>query len=404
MAQRVGRVIAGRYWLIEVLGRGGMGTVWRAHDNHLRREVAAKECVLPTGATDSEREVFCARTIREARSAARLRHPGIVTIHDHFDQDGSPWIIMELVPGRSLADEIEQAPLPPMRVAEIGRQMLEALCIAHRNGVVHRDIKPSNVLLEGDKVFLTDFGIAAIDDDTAITKSGMIIGTPAYMAPEQAGGGQPTSLSDLWSLGATLYAAVEGIAPYTGPNAGAIFTALAINEPPRTRNAGVLEPVIRGLLCKDPDLRMQADEASRLFDDILGGSARKPAVRAGHLAPPRQGRAPTPAEPRHLPRVRRAPRNSALLAASAIGGLVATLFIWLGLSALGFAVAPAVGAITGIAALIVLPFVFIKLLGAISSRGLFIRTSEPTPTSGRDTDDPPTPPLTSRDAPSRETF
>lgn len=284
MAQDPGQPVAGRYHLAEVLGRGGMGVVWRARDEVLGRDVAVKELVLSPAVADAERRAFCARTIREARSAARLKHPGIVTIHDVIQQNGLPWIIMEYVPGRSLADMIESAgPVPPAQAAEIGLQILDALRAAHAAGIVHRDVKPANVLLEGDRVVLTDFGIAALEGDATITQSGLILGTPAFMAPEQARGNQATERSDLWSLGATLYAAVEGGPPYRGPNSGAVFMALATEEPRPPVNAGPLTPVLRGLLRKDPAHRLSADQTAWLLRQVAD-------VDGEVTTPPRDGR------------------------------------------------------------------------------------------------------------------
>jgi serine/threonine protein kinase len=269
--------VAGRYQLVEVLGRGGMGTVWRARDEVLGRDVAIKELTLPPHVAAAERATFCARTIREARSAARLKHPGIVTIHDVIQQNGLPWIVMEFVPGRSLGDVIDSSgPLPPAAAAEIGRQILDALRAAHAAGIVHRDVKPANVLLEDGRVVLTDFGIAALEGDATITQSGLILGTPAFMAPEQARGQRATERSDLWSLGATLYAAVEGGPPFRGPNSGAVFMALATEEPRPAVNAGPLEPILRGLLRKEPAHRLSADQTARLLGHIAAGEAGGP--------------------------------------------------------------------------------------------------------------------------------
>jgi serine/threonine protein kinase len=282
MAQDPGRLVAGRYHLVEVIGRGGMGAVWRARDETLGRDVAVKELVLPPVVGTAERAAFCARTIREARSAARLKHPGIVTIHDVIQQDGLPWIIMEFVTGRSLAELIESAgPLPPAQVARIGLRILDALRAAHAAGIVHRDVKPANVLLEtrspaggldeGERVVLTDFGIAALEGDATITQSGLILGTPAFMAPEQARGLQATERSDLWSLGATLYAAVEGGPPYRGPSSGAVFMALATEEPRRPVRAGPLAPVLGGLLRKNAAHRLSGDKTAVLLRQVADG-------------------------------------------------------------------------------------------------------------------------------------
>ncbi|MEV4475476.1 serine/threonine-protein kinase [Nonomuraea sp. NPDC049504] len=257
-----GRLLAGRYRLTGLLGRGGMGAVWAARDEQLGREVAAKELFLPEQLDDAERAHWIARLDREARAAARLKHPGIVTVHDHVTgADGRPWIIMELVRGRSLQDLLaERGPLPPARAARIGLQVLDALCAAHQAGITHRDIKPANVLLEGERVVLTDFGIAAVEGDVTLTGTGAILGTPAYMAPEQALGRPATPVSDLWSLGATLYTAVEGRPPYDGASAGAIFVAVATRDPAPPAKAGPLEPVLMALLRRDPAHRPAAHD------------------------------------------------------------------------------------------------------------------------------------------------
>ncbi|WP_433473682.1 protein kinase domain-containing protein [Spirillospora sp. CA-142024] len=256
-----GQVLAGRYRLTELLGRGGMGMVWRAHDEQLGRDVAVKELRLPEQLDDAGRQTWMARLHREARAAARLRHPGIVTVHDRvIDEDGRPWIVMELVRGRSLGDLLAaEGPLPPGRVAQIGLQMLEALHAAHRAGITHRDIKPANVLLEEDRVVLTDFGIAAVEGDATLTATGAVLGTPAFMSPEQVRGEETTAASDLWSLGATLYTAVEGRPPFEGASAGAVFVAIATQDPAPPVHAGFLEPVLRALLLRDPAQRPTAD-------------------------------------------------------------------------------------------------------------------------------------------------
>jgi serine/threonine protein kinase len=183
-------VLAGRYRNLGRIGQGGMGSVWRAHDTELDREVAIKELRVPEQVTEQDRSVWDARMGREARAAARLRHPGIVTVYDRVTgEDGRPWIVMELVHGRSLEHLLaERGTLPVPQVAVIGLAMLDALSAAHAQGVVHRDVKPANVLLEGDRVVLTDFGIAAVEGDATLTRSGAVLGTPAYMSPEQVHG------------------------------------------------------------------------------------------------------------------------------------------------------------------------------------------------------------------------
>ncbi|WP_327085814.1 serine/threonine protein kinase [Nonomuraea sp. NBC_01738] len=205
------RQVSNRYRLIEPLGEGGMGVVWRAHDEFLDRTVAIKE-VRYTGVGEAKRAELNARTIREARTAGRLDHPSVIVIHDVIEEDGRPWIVMHLVPSRSLAEVVRQdGPLPPARVAAIGLAVLDALRVAHAAGVLHRDVKPENVLLAHDgRVVLTDFGIASLETDQALTATGGLVGTPAYMPPERLNGQPAGPESDLWSLGATLYAAVQG--------------------------------------------------------------------------------------------------------------------------------------------------------------------------------------------------
>jgi tRNA A-37 threonylcarbamoyl transferase component Bud32 len=253
--------LAGRYRLRSLLGRGGMGMVWRAHDEQLDREVAVKELRLPELLDDAGRRTWMARLDREARAAARLRHPGIVTVHDWVTgDDGRPWIVMELVHGGSLEDLLKaEGRLPPRRVAQIGLQVLDALHAAHRAGITHRDIKPANVLLEGERVVLTDFGIAAIEGDVSLTGTGAVIGTPAYMSPEQVRGQEVTAASDLWSLGATLYTAVEGRHAFAGPTAGAVLIAVATEDPPPPAHAGPLAPVLAALLHREPSQRPGAE-------------------------------------------------------------------------------------------------------------------------------------------------
>ncbi|MEU5877458.1 protein kinase [Spirillospora sp. NPDC047279] len=265
------RLLAGRYRLVTQVGRGGMGTVWQAHDEVLGRDVAVKEVILPHGLTDEERSVQYKRTFREARTAARLGHPGVVTVYDVVEEDGRPWIIMELIHARSLDQVIKQeGPLEPRRAAEIGRQMLAALHAAHDAGVLHRDVKPSNVLVtRGDRAILTDFGIATATGDATLTQTGLVMGSPAYIAPERARGRTAGPASDLWSLGVTLYAMVEGRSPFERAEPMAALVAIISDEPDPAANAGRLAPVIDGLLAKNPDQRMDAIEAGRLLDEIV---------------------------------------------------------------------------------------------------------------------------------------
>ncbi|WP_344590473.1 serine/threonine-protein kinase [Actinomadura vinacea] len=265
------RLLAHRYRLVTQVGRGGMGTVWQAHDEVLGRDVAVKEVILPHGLTDEERSVHHKRTFREARTAARLGHPGVVTVYDVVEEDGRPWIIMELLLAPSLDQVIKgEGPLEPRRAAEIGRQMLAALHAAHEAGVLHRDVKPSNVLLtRGDRAILTDFGIATASGDATLTQTGLVMGSPAYIAPERARGRTAGPASDLWSLGVTLYAMTHGKSPFERSEPMAALVAVISEDPDPPEHAGRLAPVIRGLLHKDPDQRMDAIEAGALLDDIV---------------------------------------------------------------------------------------------------------------------------------------
>ncbi|MGI5226722.1 WD40 repeat domain-containing serine/threonine protein kinase [Actinoallomurus sp. CA-142502] len=293
----VGAVLAGRYHILGQLGRGGMGAVWQARDADLDRLVAIKELRLPEHVAAEERRVWYARMEREARAAARLRHPGIVTVYERvLGDDGRPWIVMELIQGGSLQDLLrEQGRLPAPQAAAIGGQVLAALSAAHERGIVHRDIKPANVLLEGDRAVLTDFGIAALDGDATLTHTGTLLGTPAFMAPEQVRGDRATPRSDLWSLGATLYAAVEGHPPFSGPTHGSVFIAIATENPAPPVHAGPLTEVLAGLLRKNPAERLTADAVRGLLTSITDEErppSRPDATPA--LAPP-QGTVPRPA-------------------------------------------------------------------------------------------------------------
>jgi serine/threonine protein kinase len=253
--------------LREPIGRGGVGTVWRATDLVLDREVAIKELRLPDDVTEDERNSLLRRTTREARVAGRLSHPNVVTVLDVVNEDGRPWIVMELVEARTLAEIIDIAgPLPYPRVAEIGLQLISALKAAHDEGIVHRDVKPENVMISEDgRVVLTDFGLAAWTGESALSSSGRIIGSPSYLPPERAKAGPVGPASDLWSLGATLYAAVEGHPPYGRKGYIAILRGDDVEEPPPAANAGPLAPVLAGLLKVDPNERLTAESATAML-------------------------------------------------------------------------------------------------------------------------------------------
>jgi serine/threonine protein kinase len=260
-------LLAGRYRLRRPLGRGGMGTVWLATDEVLHRDVAVKEIVPPPGLSHEERADLHRRTRREARAAARLNHPNVVRVYDIVDSTETPWIVMEYVPAISLHEAMRrEGPMPPARVARIGLDVLAALRAAHHAGVLHRDVKPGNVLLATDgRTVLTDFGLATVPDEGRVTRSGLVLGSPSFISPERARGEPGGPPSDLWSLGATLYAAVEGQAPFERSSAMATLTALATEPLPRSKRAGPLRPVLEGLLNKDSNRRMTATQADRLL-------------------------------------------------------------------------------------------------------------------------------------------
>ena len=250
-----------------------MGRVWLARDELLNRDVAIKEVPLPAGLTDEERSQLQARSLREARAIARLDHANVVRVFDVVSTDSGPWIVMEYIPSQSLQYVLtHDGPLPPARVAQIGLGILAALRAAHDVGILHRDVKPANVLLGVDgRVVLTDFGLAMIDGDPLLTRTGMVLGTPAYLAPERAFDEPSSIAADLWSLGATLYAAVEGDAPYARLSPISTLAALTTEPLPRARHAGRLRPVLHGLLAKDPDKRIDANQAERLLVRAAAG-------------------------------------------------------------------------------------------------------------------------------------
>ncbi|MEV5437696.1 protein kinase [Streptomyces sp. NPDC052682] len=357
----VGRVVAGRYLLLRRLGSGGMGHVWLAHDQRLACEVALKEIVFRDGTESGcEREARVARARAEARHAAGLRgHPHVVTVHDVLEHEGLPWIVMEYVAGAVDLRElvVRRGPLAPAECARVGLAVLDALTAGHERGVLHRDVKPANILLAPDRagaphgrVLLTDYGISVQPDagETRWTRASVLVGTAGYLAPERASGGQPTAASDLFSLGCTLYYGVEGRGPFERESQVEAITAAVMAEPRRPVRAGALEPVLRGLLAKDPDQRMSAGEVEAALALIVTpqseayertgtdpGSPSPWEMTAADEGPP--GCHPVPA-PRPLfspgldgsgpapaaPGARRRPRRRALRAALA-GGLGAVL-------------------------------------------------------------------------------
>ncbi|MEU7580999.1 protein kinase [Streptomyces sp. NPDC041068] len=274
----VGRLLAGRYRVVAQLGRGGMGVVWRAVDEVLHREVAVKELRTYTDAGGPELADLRLRMQREARAAARVRHPGVVAVHDVAEVEGRPLIVMELIDGPSLDDVLrDRGTLDPREAAGIGAKVMEALAAAHGVGVLHRDVKPGNILLgAGGRVVLTDFGIATMDDpgdgsSTHLTRSGELVGSLDYLAPERAQGHDPGPASDVWALGATLYAAVEGSSPFRRTSTWSTLTAIVADPLPEPQRSGPLTPVLRQLMHKDPQARPDADAARRLLAGVAAG-------------------------------------------------------------------------------------------------------------------------------------
>ncbi|MGX1132598.1 serine/threonine protein kinase [Streptomyces glaucescens] len=265
------RLLAGRYRLGDVLGRGGMGTVWRAVDETLGRTVAVKELRFPSNIDEEEKRRLITRTLREAKAIARIRNTSAVTVYDVVDEDDRPWIVMELVEGKSLAEVIrEDGLLDPRRAAEVGLAILDVLRSAHREGILHRDVKPSNVLIADDgRVVLTDFGIAQVEGDPSITSTGMLVGAPSYISPERARGHKPGPAADLWSLGGLLYASVEGTPPYDKGSAIATLTAVMTEPLEEPKNAGPLRDVIYGLLTKDPAQRLDDAGARAMLKAVV---------------------------------------------------------------------------------------------------------------------------------------
>ncbi len=280
------RVVAGRYRLLRELGRGGMGVVWEGYDILLNRSVAVKEVLLPPNLSPAEHQVQLTRTSREARTAARLNHRGIVAIYDVAEQDGRPWIVMELVRARGL-DEVGL--LPVRQVADIGRQVLSALRAAHEAGILHRDVKPSNILLDAEgRAVLSDFGIAVIEGDTSLTQTGMVTGSPSFLPPERATGVDAGPWSDLWALGATLYAALVGQGPFERRDAISTLGALLTEEPDFGVVPLEMRAVLTGMLQREPAHRLTAQQADAMLAEVIDDPSAA-ARRTGETAV-RQGR------------------------------------------------------------------------------------------------------------------
>ncbi|MDC7336804.1 serine/threonine-protein kinase [Streptomyces lydicus] len=281
---RPGRLVGGRYRLEEALGGGGFGRVWRAHDRTLDVDVAVKEVWLPPATSETEHAQRLVRAEREARNAAKLRsHPCVVAVHDVVIEDGAPWIVMELVEGANLADRLaENGPMPVADVARIAGELLEGLGAAHQAGIVHRDVKPTNVMLTRDgRALLADFGIAVHKGDTAVTTTGGLIGSLEYMAPERFDGVDSGGAGDLYSLGVTLYQALEGVSPFHRDTPTETLSAVVLGQAPAPQRAGRLGPLITWLLDKDPANRPTVAQARAVID-----GAPSPRERPGGPAEP----------------------------------------------------------------------------------------------------------------------
>ncbi|HEX4816524.1 MAG TPA: protein kinase [Nonomuraea sp.] len=270
------RLIARRYELVRELGRGGMGVVWEGRDTLLNRQVAIKEVVLPKGLSPGDRERQLMRTVREARTAAKLNHPAVVGIYDVVEEGSRPWIVMELLNCPTVEEVVlSTGALPVREAADVGRQVLSALKAAHAAGVLHRDVKPSNILMTDDgRAVLTDFGIATVAGDPSLTSTGMVTGSPGFLAPERVRADDAGPASDLWSLGATLYACMVGRSPFERGEPMATLNALLNEEPDYRRIPPIMHPILRGLLRKEPADRVDAEEADRLLAAI---AAARPA-------------------------------------------------------------------------------------------------------------------------------
>ena len=302
-------IVAGRYDLEDQLGRGGMGVVWRANDTLLKRKVAIKEVRLPDTLPESEQASMQARALREARAAARIGHPAAVTVFDVHKEDGRAFIVMELVDAPTLEEMVRtQGPLTPEKTAEVALGILSALEAAHQQGIVHRDVKPANVMVLSDgRVKLADFGIASLKDDPKITATGLVLGSPSFMSPEQAEGHRSGAEADLWALGATMFFAVDGSPPFDKGQPIPTLTAVLHDDMPTPARAGHLEPVIRALLRKSPGDRPISRGAHK---GARGRGRRECAGRIrGAGVRPRRGRDPGPDRPSRARPPGRLPRR-----------------------------------------------------------------------------------------------
>ncbi|MGH3622358.1 MAG: protein kinase domain-containing protein [Sciscionella sp.] len=298
MSER-GRLVAGRYRLGDRLGSGAMGVVWQAHDERLHRTIAVKQLLLQPGLSPTQSEQARQRALREGRIAARLQHGSAVTVHDVVTDDGDPWLIMEYLPSVSLASAIaERGTLPPLEVAGIGAQAAAALAAAHAAGIVHRDIKPGNVLLGDDGIAkITDFGISRANGDVTVTATGVLSGTPAYLAPELAKGEQPSSASDVFSLGSTLYTAVEGDPPFgRDDNPLALLHAVAAGRPRPPQQAGALTAVLMSMLRTEPTERPTMAKVKEALAAVAA-ERRVPAALLNVPAPGGSGETTKPSAP-----------------------------------------------------------------------------------------------------------
>jgi hypothetical protein len=325
------RVIAGRYVVLEEIGRGGMGIVWLAEDNTIGRRVAIKELHLPAGVPDDERKVLEERVLREARTAGRLNDPGVVTVYDVLQETGNTYIVMELIQAPTLSAIVgRQGPMPQEAVARLAEQLLSALEAAHAAGVVHRDVKPSNIMvLANGRVKLTDFGIAQSTDDPRLTTSGILVGSPSYIAPERLRGAEADAGSDLWALAAVLFYAVEGHSPYERSSTAATMHAILNEVPYLTRCQGPLASVIMGLLNSTPQARLSAVQARGLLAQATQtpptGTQQTVLNAAGY--PGRTSMLPSPGATQLAtgPNRPAPPRRTGLLIAAVVVALVAGL-------------------------------------------------------------------------------